>query len=99
MGAWDRHPQDAISAVFSNPAAMCFGAFCPSSQVDFAGTAFIPDTHASITTGGSKFSAHSDPRVFPIPALGISFNLPQLPKWRFGFGAYGVTGLGDYQAS
>ena len=22
-------PQDAISAVFSNPAAMCFGPFCP----------------------------------------------------------------------
>ena len=31
-------PQDAISAVFANPAAMCFGPFCPSSQVDFAGT-------------------------------------------------------------
>ena len=24
-------PQDAISAVFSNPAAMCFGPFCPTS--------------------------------------------------------------------
>ena len=35
-------PQDAISAVFSNPAAMCFGAFCPSNQVDFAGTGFMP---------------------------------------------------------
>ena len=42
-------PQDAISAVFSNPAAMCFGAFCPSNQVDFAGTGFMPNIHASIT--------------------------------------------------
>ena len=40
-------PQDAISAVFSNPAAMCFGAFCPSNQVDFAGTGFMPNIHAS----------------------------------------------------
>ncbi len=94
------NPQDAISAVFSNPAAMCFGAFCPSNQVDFAGTAFIPDTRATITSGPNIFTAHSDPRVFPIPALGISFNIPDLPKVRFGFGAYGVTGLGvDYKGT
>ena len=42
-------PQDAISAVFANPAAMCFGPFCPSSQVDFAGTLFMPDVSASVT--------------------------------------------------
>jgi long-chain fatty acid transport protein len=102
-------PQDAISAVFSNPAAMCFGAFCPSNQVDFAGTAFMPNIHASIATGAGPFpgispvgvfSAHSDPKVFPIPALGISYSFPDLPRWRFGFGAYGVTGLGvDYRGT
>ncbi len=102
-------PQDAISAVFSNPAAMCFGAFCPSNQVDFAGTAFMPNIHASITAGTGPFGAffppftvnvHSEPKVFPIPALGISYSFPELPGWRFGFGAYGVTGLGvDYRGS
>jgi long-chain fatty acid transport protein len=104
-------PQDAISAVFSNPAAMCFGAFCPSNQVDFGGTAFMPNIHASITNGAApfplsflfspgSFSARSDPKVFPIPALGISYSFPELPKWRFGFGAYGVTGLGvDYRST
>lgn len=99
-------PQDAISAVFSNPAAMCFGAFCPSNQVDFAGTAFMPNIHATITGGVGPFSApftfnaHSDPKLFPIPALGISYSFPELPDWRFGFGAYGVTGLGvDYRAT
>ncbi len=93
-------PQDAISAVFSNPAAMCFGAFCPSNQTDFAGTAFIPDIHAKIATMGNVFSVHSDPRVFPVPALGISYEFPELPKVRFGFGAYGVTGLGvDYRGT
>ncbi len=100
-------PQDAISAVFSNPAAMCFGAFCPSNQVDFAGTAFMPNIHAKITGGVGpfpvppfSFSAHSDPKLFPIPALGISYSFPEYPNWRFGFGAYGVTGLGvDYRGT
>ena len=100
-------PQDAISAVFSNPAAMCHGAFCPSNQVDFAGTGFMPNIHASIKTGTGPFGAffpplgfnvHSDPKLYPIPALGISYSFPELPDWRFGFGAYGVTGLGvDYR--
>jgi long-chain fatty acid transport protein len=91
-------PQDAISAVFSNPAAMCFGDFCPSSQVDFAGTIFMPTITGTVGAGPQNFSATSAPRVYPIPALGISFNFPELPKWRFGFGAYGVTGLGvDYR--
>ena len=35
-------PQDAISAVFSNPAAMCFGLYCPGSEFNFAGTIFMP---------------------------------------------------------
>ena len=37
-------PQDAISAVFANPAAMCFGPFCPGSEFNFAGTAFYSVT-------------------------------------------------------
>ncbi len=102
-------PQDAISAVFSNPAAMCFGAFCPSNQVDFAGTGFMPNVHATISTlpgpfpglaPVGSFSAHSDPKLYPIPALGISYSFPEYPKWRIGFGAYGVTGLGvDYRGT
>ena len=34
-------PQDAISAVFGNPAAMCYIP-CESSEVDFAATLFVP---------------------------------------------------------
>ena len=41
-------PQDAISAVFANPAGMCFGPYCPSSQFDFAGTIFMPEPKAEI---------------------------------------------------
>ncbi len=87
-------PQDAISAVCSNPASMCFGAYCPSDQVDFAGTIFMPRVKSTITVGHRTCSATSENRVYPIPALGISFSFPELPKWRFGFGAYGVSGQG-----
>jgi len=41
-------PQDSISAVLDNPAGMCFGPYCPGSQVDFAGTVFLPATHGKI---------------------------------------------------
>jgi long-chain fatty acid transport protein len=93
-------PRDAISAVFSNPAAMCFGEFCPSSQVDFAGTIFMPTITGTVGAGSQTFDGTSAARTYPIPALGISWDFKELPKWRFGFGAYGVTGLGvDYRAT
>jgi long-chain fatty acid transport protein len=93
-------PRDAISAVFSNPAAMCFSDFCPSSQVGFAGTIFLPTPTGTVGADHTSFGATSASRTYPIPALGISWNFKELPKWRFGFGAYGVTGLGvNYRAT
>ncbi len=98
-------PQDAISAVFSNPAAMCVGPFCPSSEVDFAGTLFMPDVKAKVTgagVGGTN-KASSDDEVYAIPAFGLSVPIGSAinpPLWRFGLAAYGVTGLGvDYRES
>lgn len=92
-------PQDSISAVFSNPAAMCFGPYCPGSGFDFAGTIFMPNAHTRIAipafgldTGNQK----SDSDIFVIPAIGISS--PISPSLRFGLAAYGVSGLGvDYR--
>lgn len=96
-------PQDAISAVFSNPAAMCFGPFCPTSQVDFAGTMFMPDVKTKVTgasVGGTN-KASSDDEVYAIPAFGVTVPIGEglnPPNWRFGLAAYGVTGLGvDYR--
>lgn len=98
-------PQDAISAVFSNPAAMCFGAFCPSSHVDFAGTLFMSDVKAEVSgpnVGGTN-KANSEDEVYAIPAFGVSMPIGEAlnpPNWRFGLAAYGVTGLGvDYRNS
>lgn len=92
-------PQDAISAVFSNPAAMCFGPYCPSAEVNFAGTLFMPDVDAKITTADGVVKADSEDNVYAIPAIGLSVPLSEGPQnWRFGIAAYGVSGLGvDYR--
>ncbi|MEJ2253621.1 MAG: outer membrane protein transport protein [Nitrospirota bacterium] len=90
-------PQDAISAVFSNPAAMCFGPYCPGSEVNFAGTLFMPSPEGKITIQGvGVIDADSDEKVYAIPAFGLS--VPINPKLRFGLAAFGVSGLGvDYR--
>jgi long-chain fatty acid transport protein len=96
-------PQDAISAVFANPAAMCFGPYCPGSEVNFAGSIFMPNAHAQITIpafgpAGDTGKQRSDSDLFLIPAIGISS--PITPNLRFGIAAYGVSGLGvDYRDS
>jgi long-chain fatty acid transport protein len=92
-------PQDAISAVFSNPAAMCFGPYCPGSEFNFAGSVFMPTAHTDIEAPGYVVPAgehRSDSDLFLIPAVGIS--APITPELRFGLAAYGVSGLGvDYR--
>jgi long-chain fatty acid transport protein len=94
-------PQDAISAVFSNPAAMCFGPYCPGSEFDFAGTVFMPKAKTRVNNtllgpGGDTGWKDSDSDLFFIPAIGIA--VPISPSVRFGFAAYGVSGLGvDYR--
>lgn len=93
-------PQDAISAVFSNPAAMCFGPYCPASQFDFAGTLFMPHVEARISRANGEVTAESDEKVYAIPAIGFSIPMGDGSDWRFGLSAYGVTGLGvDYRGT
>lgn len=93
------HPQDAISAVFANPAAMCFGPYCPTSQFDFTGTLFAPSVEAKATNSQGTFEADSESSIYSIPAIGLSVPIEEGPnRWRFGLSAYGVTGLGvDYR--
>lgn len=96
------NPQDAISSVFGNPAAMCFSRYCPASQVDFGGTVFMPSIDASITNAfgmNQTIAAASKDNIYPIPAIGISIPLKdEQNRLRFGLAAYGVSGLGvDYR--
>jgi len=88
-------PQDSISAIFANPAAMCFGAYCPGSEATFAGTYFNPtaDSKADFSNMGQgvgESDSQMDP--FVVPAIGIS--TPLTSRLRFGVGAYGVSGMG-----
>lgn len=94
-------PLDAISAVFSNPAAMCFAEYCPASEVNFAGTLFMPSIDTKIINSSGVIQADSDNKVYAIPAIGISVPMGKnFSKWRFGLAAYGVTGLGvDYRGT
>lgn len=86
-------PQDAISAVFANPAAMCYIP-CETSEVDFAGTVFDPTIKATFSAPGLGVttSATSKGAPYAFPAIGIY--TPINEKLRFGLAAYGVSGLG-----
>lgn len=89
-------PQDAISAVFANPAGMCFGPYCPGSETDAAVTLLMPKMDARVNVAGVDIKADSDEKVYTIPAVG--FSVPITTVWRFGLAAYGVSGLGvDYR--
>lgn len=99
-------PQDAITAVFGNPAAMCYIP-CETSEVDFAATIFAPHVSATVKTTGSggpgslpnsSVSADSGGQPYAFPAIGIY--TPINENWRFGLAAYGISGLGvDYRGT
>lgn len=92
-------PQDAISAVFANPAAMCFGPFCPGSEATFGGTYFDPTVTSKIDLRGLGFGISEGKSRMPpfiVPAIGITSPISE--RLRFGIGAYGFSGMGvDYK--
>ena len=90
-------PRDAISAIFANPAVMCDASYCDGSQFIMSATVFNPTVRTSITTSDARtFAAKSSTNPSLIPAIGIT--TPLGPKVRFGFGAYGISGMGvDYR--
>ncbi len=92
-------PQDAVSAVFSNPAAMCLSPVCSQPQLDAAMTVFMPRPSTSVTASGTTYGADSDTSSYFIPALGVSFPVGgDTSRWRMGVAAYGISGLGvDYR--
>jgi len=96
------YPQDPISSVFANPAAMCFGPYCPMSEVNTSLTAFLPQVSAKVSNPfdpSQTIEAKSNDPVYPIPAIGFSrpLNIGEQDRWRFGLSAYGVSGMGvDY---
>lgn len=92
-------PQDAISAIFSNPAAL---SQLQGSQFNFAGTFFSPEVKATVVspafgTGGvGNWSGKSQDEGYAIPAIGLA--TPAGENLTFGIAAYGVSGMGvDYR--
>lgn len=92
-------PQDAISAIFSNPAAL---SQITGSQFDFAGTFFAPTVKATVIAPSAPFpmpgnwKATSQDAAYAIPAIGLT--TPMNDKMMFGVAAYGVSGMGvDYR--
>ncbi len=91
-------PQDSISAIFSNPAAL---SQIEGSQFNFAGTDFSPAVKATVVapSGGGmpgNWKATSQDAVYAVPAIGLS--TPMTDKVNFGIAAYGVSGMGvDYR--
>ena len=104
-GAGVAAPQDAVSAIFANPAAACFSPYCPGSSVDFAGTWFNPNVDGKTVNNSlpppfpiPTAEAESQLNPFVVPAIGVS--TPINEKLRFGIGMYGVSGLGaDYKGT
>lgn len=91
-------PQDAISAIFSNPAAL---SQLEGSQFNFAGTYFSPTVKARVVSpppaaGVGNWNAESQDAAYAVPAIGLS--TPMNDKMTFGIAAYGVSGMGvDYR--
>lgn len=87
-------PQDAISAIFSNPAAL---SQLEGSQFNFAGTYFSPEVKAEVVSGMiTDWNGESQDEAYAVPAIGLS--TPVNEKLTFGIAAYGVSGMGvDYR--
>ena len=89
-------PQDAISAIFTNPAGL---SQLEGSQFNFAGTYFAPTVKATVRSAGmpvGNWSGKSQDAAYAVPAIGLSSKIDD--KLTFGIAAYGVSGMGvDYR--
>ena len=95
-GAGVAAPQDAISAIFANPAAMCMGPYCPGSETVFAATVYAPSVKTQVRVGPNAQGAKSNMKPFVIPSVGMT--TPVNDRVRFGLGMFGITGMGvDYR--
>ncbi len=89
-------PQDSVSAIFINPAGMNVCPCGAKSEAVFGSTMFDPSVDAKISTPMGAYSGSSQHDFFIIPAMGVT--MPINDTWRFGIGAYGISGLGvDYR--
>ena len=107
-GAGMAAPQDALTALHWNPAAI-FGV--PGKTLDIGIQFMMPTSTITSSVQAGAFgpafgppvtmsgSTDSDAGPFPIPSIGFAY-APEGSKWAFGLSAYGVGGFGvDYAQS
>ena len=98
-------PQDAASAIFSNPAALNFVPCAPGSEAVYGLTFFDATVQGKIDLTGMGLGVareESKARASIIPAIGITSPITdeRFEKFRFGIGAFGVSGFNvDYKES
>ncbi|MCG6551458.1 MAG: hypothetical protein L7F77_03960 [Candidatus Magnetominusculus sp. LBB02] len=85
-------PQDTITSLNANPASLNCSGQCTNYEIDLGATLFIPKVNTSVGIDVNTYNADSAKKVYPIPSLGVV--IPINDKWKFGFGAYGLAGLG-----
>jgi long-chain fatty acid transport protein len=89
-------PQDNLSAVVNNPAGLAGLQDGDIDDVVVGLTLFQPEVEAKIATPAGTLQGESDDPLSVIPFLGYGAAINE--KLSFGFGAYGVSGMGtDYR--
>lgn len=89
-------PQDALSAIVNNPSSLGFTPAGKKTEFTTGLTLFQPSVSAKIGTPAGTLSGDSKKSISYIPSLAI--DVPLNDQLNFGFGAYGVSGLGvDYR--
>ena len=103
-GAGMAAPQDALTALHWNPAAIFA---VPGKTLDIGLQLMMPTSTLSSSVQAGALGPFGPPQTlagstdseagpFPIPAVGFAY-APENSKWAFGFSAYGVGGFGvDY---
>jgi len=83
-------PLDAISAVFSNPAAMCFGPIVHLRKSILTAHYSSPGACQDHPRQQILLALIARDTVYAIPAIGLSVPITdKFPFWRFGLAAYG----------
>lgn len=89
-------PQDAISALVNNPAALSVVPAAGGQELTFGVTFFQPSVDARIKTPGPDYQGRSDDPLMLVPYLGYARAVTD--RLTLGLGAYGVSGMGvDYR--
>lgn len=89
-------PQDNLTAVVNNPAALAALRDGDIDDLTVGLTLFQPEVEAKIATPAGTLEGESDDPLSLVPFIGYGGSIND--QWSWGIGAYGVSGMGtDYR--